>query len=174
MGMGHQPVDRRRVVQRDERTQGWHLTKATGGSQRGRARCKRIRSTINLANAQRVWDVRPAVTSANGVSAQAQRAQKVPKVLNNPGGSGVSAQGTRAQKDRRGRRRRWNTQDTSTRVDGHLAYRHKQPKHSATNAHWLTIKATAMRLAPNHRVRRPTNARTVTNGPAGKAYRRNG
>ena len=29
---------------------------------------------MNGANAQRVWDVRPAVTSANGVSAQAQRA----------------------------------------------------------------------------------------------------
>ena len=42
---------------------------------------------INLpSDPQRVWDVRPAVTSGNGVSAQAQRAQKVPKVLNNPGG----------------------------------------------------------------------------------------
>ena len=47
-------------------------------------------------SAQRVWDVRPAVTSANGVSAQAQRA-KMPKVLANPGGNGVSAQGSRAQ-----------------------------------------------------------------------------
>ena len=56
---------------------------------------------MNGINAQRVWDVRPAVTSANGVSAQAQRAQKVPKVLNNPGGSGVSAQGTRATPDKR-------------------------------------------------------------------------
>ena len=46
-------------------------------------------------------DVRPAVTSGNGVSAQAQRAQvgKIPKVYGNPGGSGVSAQGTRALKD---------------------------------------------------------------------------
>ena len=38
-------------------------------------------------DAQRVWDVRPAVTSGNGVSAQAQRAQKdpssqIPKVSN--------------------------------------------------------------------------------------------
>ena len=52
-------------------------------------------------DSQRVWDVRPAVTSANGVSAQAQRAQgQMPKVYATPGGSGVSAQGTRAQKDR--------------------------------------------------------------------------
>ena len=52
-------------------------------------------------SAQRVWDVRPAVTSANGVSAQAQRAQgQSPKVYSNPGGSGVSAQGTRAQDQR--------------------------------------------------------------------------
>ena len=49
--------------------------------------------------AQRIWDVRPAVTSANGVSAQAQRAQpdKSPKVYDRRGGRGVSAQGTRAQ-----------------------------------------------------------------------------
>ena len=50
-----------------------------------------------LFDAQRVWDVRPAVTSANGVSAQAQRAQKdrdqVPFVHHDgPGGQGVSAQ----------------------------------------------------------------------------------
>ena len=43
--------------------------------------------------AQRVWDVRPAVTSGNGVSAQAQRAQ-IPAVADRPGGAGVSAQRT--------------------------------------------------------------------------------
>ena len=53
---------------------------------------------INLpSDPQRVWDVRPAVTSGNGVSAQAQRAQKdrdqVPFVHHDgPGGQGVSAQ----------------------------------------------------------------------------------
>ena len=53
-------------------------------------------------NAQRVWDVRPAVTSANGVSAQAQRAQpdQIPKIIKNVGGAGVSAQGTRATQDK--------------------------------------------------------------------------
>ena len=56
---------------------------------------------INLpSDPQRVWDVRPAVTSGNGVSAQAQRAQdKRPMVGATGGGTGVSAQGTRAQKD---------------------------------------------------------------------------
>ena len=65
--------------------------------------------SAQTVSAQRVWDVRPAVTSGNplaesvdttGVSAQAQRAQggQIPKVLEHPGGSGVSAQGTRAQK----------------------------------------------------------------------------
>ena len=46
------------------------------------------------ADAQRVWDVRPAVTSANGVSAQAQRAQggQIPFVHNGGSGQGVSAQ----------------------------------------------------------------------------------
>ena len=52
-------------------------------------------------SAEGVWDVRPAVTSGNGVSAQAQRAQgQMPKVLPAPGGSGVSAQGTRATPDK--------------------------------------------------------------------------
>ena len=44
---------------------------------------------VNLpSDPQRVWDVRPAVTSGNGVSAQAQRAHpdKIPKVLEHPGG----------------------------------------------------------------------------------------
>ena len=47
-----------------------------------------------LFDAQRVWDVRPAVTSANGVSAQVQRAHpdKVPHVHHKGGGQGVSAQ----------------------------------------------------------------------------------
>ena len=36
-------------------------------------RCTLAGNMLHIA--QRVWDVRPAVTSANGVSAQAQRAQ---------------------------------------------------------------------------------------------------
>ena len=49
-------------------------------------------------SAQRVWDVRPAVTSANGVSAQAQRAQdKRPMAGATGGGTGVSAQRTPGQ-----------------------------------------------------------------------------
>ena len=51
-----------------------------------------------LPDAQRVWDVRPAVTSGNGVSAQAQRAQRTPDsrphAARKPGGMGVSAQRT--------------------------------------------------------------------------------
>ena len=50
---------------------------------------------INLpSDPQRVWDVRPAVTSANGVSAQAQRAQDQRPYVDGkgPGGQGVSAQ----------------------------------------------------------------------------------
>ena len=52
-----------------------------------------------LFDPQGVWDVRPAVTSANGVSAQAQRAQdKRPRVQDDLGGSGVSAQRTPGQR----------------------------------------------------------------------------
>ena len=53
------------------------------------------RKTTPFGDAQRVWDVRPAVTSANGVSAQAQRAQpsgQIPFVHNGGSGQGVSAQ----------------------------------------------------------------------------------
>ena len=76
----------------------------TGGGGFGGQGVSEQRKTRPFADAQRVWDVRPAVTSACGVSAQAQRAKdpsdKRPLVSGHPGGKGVSAQGTRAQKDR--------------------------------------------------------------------------
>ena len=48
----------------------------------------------NGVSAQRVWDVRPAVTSANGVSAQAQRAQRLNTPDQRPHAGGTNGQGS--------------------------------------------------------------------------------
>ena len=66
-----------------------------GGSSQGVAAQRLNTPYGSPKDAQRVWDVRPAVTSANGVSAQAQRAQdKRPMAGATGGGTGVSAQRT--------------------------------------------------------------------------------